>query len=36
MQNRQQEPRPFLLYYAFDILYRDGVTARISGVGLVE
>jgi bifunctional non-homologous end joining protein LigD len=28
MQNRQQEPRPFLLYYAFDVLYRDGYDLR--------
>jgi len=28
MQNRQQEPRPFLLYYAFDVLFRDGYDLR--------
>jgi bifunctional non-homologous end joining protein LigD len=28
MQNRASEPRPFLLYYAFDVLYRDGYDLR--------
>src|SRR5262249_47745949 len=34
MQNRAQEPRPFLLYYAFDVLYRDGYDLR--GVSLEQ
>jgi bifunctional non-homologous end joining protein LigD len=28
LQNRASEPRPFLLYYAFDLLYRDGYDLR--------
>ena len=32
LQNRDGEPRPLLLYYAFDLLYRDGYDLR--GVGL--
>jgi bifunctional non-homologous end joining protein LigD len=28
LQNRASEPRPFLLYYAFDVLYRDGYDLR--------
>ena len=28
MQNRASEPRPPLLYYAFDVLYRDGFDLR--------
>jgi bifunctional non-homologous end joining protein LigD len=28
LQNRLGEPRPFLLYYAFDVLYRDGYDLR--------
>ena len=28
LQNRLSEPRPFLLYYAFDLLYRDGYDLR--------
>ena len=32
LQNRNGEPRPLLLYYAFDLLYRDGYDLR--GVGL--
>lgn len=32
LQNRASEPRPVLLFYAFDLLYRDGYDLR--GVGL--
>jgi bifunctional non-homologous end joining protein LigD len=28
LQNRNSEPRPSLLYYAFDVLYRDGYDLR--------
>jgi bifunctional non-homologous end joining protein LigD len=28
LQNRASEPRPFLLYYAFDLLYREGYDLR--------
>jgi bifunctional non-homologous end joining protein LigD len=28
LQNRASEPRPFMVYYAFDILYRDGYDLR--------
>jgi bifunctional non-homologous end joining protein LigD len=28
LQNRASEPRPFLLYYAFDVLFRDGYDLR--------
>jgi len=28
LQNRQGEPKPTLLYYAFDLLYRDGYDLR--------
>src|SRR5207237_109514 len=28
LQNRASEPKPFLLYYAFDLLYRDGYDLR--------
>src|SRR5438067_5140752 len=28
LQNRASEPRPYLLYYAFDLLYRDGYDLR--------
>ncbi|MBV9579900.1 MAG: non-homologous end-joining DNA ligase, partial [Chloroflexi bacterium] len=28
LQNRQGEPKPLLLYYAFDLLYRDGYDLR--------
>ncbi|HEV7662064.1 MAG TPA: non-homologous end-joining DNA ligase, partial [Chloroflexota bacterium] len=28
LQNRMSEPRPFLLFYAFDVLYRDGYDLR--------
>ena len=28
LQNRNGEPRPFLLYYVFDLLYRDGYDVR--------
>jgi bifunctional non-homologous end joining protein LigD len=28
LQNRMSEPRPFLLFYAFDLLYRDGYDLR--------
>jgi bifunctional non-homologous end joining protein LigD len=28
LQNRQGEPRPLLLFYAFDVLYRDGYDLR--------
>jgi bifunctional non-homologous end joining protein LigD len=28
LQNRASEPRPFLVYYAFDVLYRDGYDLR--------
>src|SRR5215204_2492659 len=34
LQNRMGEPRPVLLYYAFDVLYRDGYDLR--GVGLEQ
>jgi bifunctional non-homologous end joining protein LigD len=34
LQNRASEPRPFLLYYAFDLLYRDGYDLR--GVSLEQ
>src|SRR5712691_8994596 len=34
LQNRASEPRPFLLYYAFDVLYRDGYDLR--GVSLEQ
>jgi bifunctional non-homologous end joining protein LigD len=34
LQNRMGEPRPFLLYYAFDLLYRDGFDLR--GVALEQ
>jgi bifunctional non-homologous end joining protein LigD len=34
LQNRMGEPRPVLLYYAFDILSRDGYDLR--GVGLED
>jgi len=34
LQNRQGTPRPVLLYYAFDVLYRDGYDLR--GVGLEQ
>ena len=29
LQNRMGEPRPLLLYYAFDLLYRDGFDLRM-------
>jgi len=28
LQNRASEPRPYLLFYAFDLLYRDGFDLR--------
>jgi bifunctional non-homologous end joining protein LigD len=28
LQNRASEPRPYLLFYAFDLLYRDGYDLR--------
>jgi bifunctional non-homologous end joining protein LigD len=28
LQNRASEPKPFMLYYAFDLLYRDGHDLR--------
>jgi len=28
LQNRASEPKPFMLYYAFDLLYRDGYDLR--------
>ena len=34
LQSRLTEPRPFLLYYAFDLLYRDGYDLR--GVSLEQ
>jgi bifunctional non-homologous end joining protein LigD len=34
LQNRMGEPRPLLLYYAFDLLYRDGFDLR--GVALEQ
>jgi bifunctional non-homologous end joining protein LigD len=34
LQNRNSEPRPSLLYYAFDVLYRDGYDLR--GVSLEQ
>src|SRR5438067_2269973 len=34
LQNRASEPKPVLLYYAFDLLYRDGYDLR--GVGLEQ
>jgi bifunctional non-homologous end joining protein LigD len=34
LQNRNSEPKPFMLYYAFDLLYRDGHDLR--GVALEQ
>ena len=34
LQNRMGEPRPFLLFYVFDVLYRDGYDLR--GVSLED